>query len=723
MRQCLCFRGVAYYRRFVKNKSSILRRLPWEVFYSLSVLVLAPALSRWMLGMANFSGLLSDLAVAFLFLYPVVCLKRAFRFPFLLIWFLTHAASYELLKSMDRLPSLFDLGYLLDPDFIANSGFSFDLSDWAYRIFFGLSVMTLMLVRGVELKSLTQRARWLLVCTVLTASSFLVHSLFLTNKPGVSVYRQYNPVHWLMFQPFVEPSKSTIHASDEILLQDLSGPSAVRRGKAKNVLIIALEGLTGSYIKQSQEYFKLPVGAMHMKELSRVAEGGMIIPDFVAHSHQTIRGLYSLLCGDISKLSWSTPKAIQLQSLPDKAANCLPHQLAQKGFQTHYLQGAGMVFMGKDRFMPLIGFQESHGLEWFGNDVPANHWGVDDQIFFKGALDYVETLRKKKTPWFLTLLTVGTHQPYEVSEEFAAAYGGDKKKASVAFLDLQIANFLDELKKRGVFKDTLIIVTADESHGSELGDWASSWVPAIVFAPEQKKLPSINPGPYGLYDTTLSVLDYLGKVPTTIPGRSFFRKYLKPRDLVSFTADRLRWLSGDGKRIECNNQGQCRSCGSSSILGLAECENTIRSDSAEWVSKARWLDENLSRLTKRQIMHFANGTKLRQLLPWQDQWANNLIGAQYLDFPAGTQTEVRFKWKVLKTTAPGLRLRLILKQAEKNLPMLQDELPALKQNEVGELVFVFDNPKARSSFSFHLLPESSGDLEIIDFTIIVKEKT
>lgn len=109
----------------------------------------------------------------------------------------------------------------------------------------------------------------------------------------------------------------------------------------------------------------------------------MLIPDFVVHSHQTIRGLYSLICGDFSKLSWGTPKAFELQAFPDRAQDCLPAQLKKHGWSTHYLQAAGLGFMSKDRFMPLAGFEHVHGQEWFTETNPFPfEWGVVDSVFF-----------------------------------------------------------------------------------------------------------------------------------------------------------------------------------------------------------------------------------------------------------------------------------------------------------------------------------------------------
>lgn len=64
----------------------------------------------------------------------------------------------------------------------------------------------------------------------------------------------------------------------------------------------------------------------------------------------------------------------------------------------------------------------------------------------------------------LTLLTVGTHQPYSAPFEYMERYD-TPKQAAVAYLDDALGAFLDNLERQGVLKDTLVVVTSDESHG------------------------------------------------------------------------------------------------------------------------------------------------------------------------------------------------------------------------------------------------------------------
>lgn len=85
----------------------------------------------------------------------------------------------------------------------------------------------------------------------------------------------------------------------------LNGP-----GRARNLLVITLEGIPGAYLRPNRQALNSPFDEELMPKLSRWAERGMNTPDYVLHTHQTIRGLYAMLCGDYDKLANGTPRAL-----------------------------------------------------------------------------------------------------------------------------------------------------------------------------------------------------------------------------------------------------------------------------------------------------------------------------------------------------------------------------------------------------------------------------
>ena len=683
-------------------------------------------------GFAEPIGLLSDFSVLALGFLLAWSAPHWLRIVFLTVWALAQGMANELLTAMHRLPTWHDVIFVMDPDFIRKStgGTSLEFSDpfAAASIVIATLVLFFFPVQRANLKNF---GKGVLVVILL----FTGHAFFSRAYENQSIVSRYNPLHWFVADAISAPFRPELPSLSETDLPvsfretDLQGKPLVEKGRAKNILIVIMEGIPGLYNPDIRNALQVQPPDTEMPLLAEATADAMLIPDFVVHSHQTIRGLYAILCGDFSKFSFDTTKAVEIQNHPERARNALPAVLAVNGFSTHYLQAAGLTFMGKDRFMPAIGFQHVYGSEWFTEPEPYPfEWGASDPAFFKGAHKYITGLQTLGKPWMLTLLTVGTHQPYAVPEAVAAKYPS-RKAAIISILDQAIAEFIKDLRKDGVLDDTLVIITSDESHGSTIAEWICSWGTAMVLAPEQEYLPRIKKGTYGLVDITASILDYMEiAIPKTVIGRSFFRDYDQPRDMVSYTASRLRWLTGQGIRFECKRDGSCLSGPAKSLLGSpsAPLVETEGKEGERMLAMAALLDQNVASPSKARIFRF-DSAKIHNL-PERvaNEWSENLTGAQYLDFPAGSKVNVSIRVRAVKAPPEGIRLKLTLRQWEKEIkhipyPVFRE---LHKEGEESHVTFAFDNIKAQQSFSFHLTGEGKdAQVRVEEFTVTVTPET
>ena len=663
------------------------------------------------------AGFLSDIACGLVIFTLAIASPRWLRLPFLILWAMFQAGAQELLAAMQRLPGWYDLHYMADPDFIGAStdGLHFSSPYLTAIIFVSALAAGLLPARPVSGKK----------CFFVAALAlFALHYPLCRHLDEQSVAARYNPLHWLAASALADTYEGGQVAMPPGLISlDLTGQPILTEKKAKNLLIIVLEGIPGLYHPEIGAAFTAPPPEISMDKLAAATPEAMLIPDFVTHSHQTIRGLYALLCGDFSKQSWDMPKAYELQSHPERAGQCLPAWMATAGFATHYLQGADLNFMGKDWVMPMLGFQNVHGKEWFKekNPFPFN-WGVVDEVFFRGAAGYIAALETKGQPWMLTLLTVGTHQPYAVPDAIAARYT-NRKIATVALLDKAVADFVQTLRKRGILENTLVLITSDESHGAEQADWVSSWGLGVVLIPGEKA-PRLKKGGYGLVDTEVSILDYFGlPMPPAIIGRSFFRDYAAPREMVSFTTSTRRWHDMADIRHECTEDGLCRMVKAASILGTPDDFQDDDAGKKLFAIDAQLDRRQITSVSDRgeHILRFAKGELRRLPAKTRNDWADNLTGAQYLNFPAGSEVKVTVRVKAMQAPPSGVRLRLLAKQWEydqKDFPI--PDFPVLRTGEECLVEFSFKNQEARQSFSLYLLGEGKNALIRVDeFTVAV----
>lgn len=698
-----------------------------------TLVLLVPVCLRLANGWADPLGYLSDVGIGGALIVLLYRRPVWLALPVLLAWGVLNLASAELVAAVGRLPTPADLHYLGDVQFLENSAGG-SLANPGFAAALGLALLLWLTTRWVSRATPVAplpRYAW-----AAPALCLFAHAGTQALQPSeADEWQVFNLPHQLLAagvgegQARVEDWLEGDVVDPPVAMTglthlDLDGrPLLDAPGSARNVLVVALEGIPGAYLDINRRTLNSAYQERLMPKLSAWAERGMNTPDYVVHTHQTIRGLYAMLCGDYDKLDNGTPKGVEMLTQNQRNQQCLPAQLREHGFSTHYLQGAGLRFMAKDKIMPHIGFDTTLGLDWFKNPNYLEFpWGKDDKAFFEGALDYVGQLQKKTEPWMLTLLTVGTHQPYSAPADYLERYD-TPKQAAVAYLDDAVDNFLAGLERQGVLKDTLVVITSDESHGIEGVRLASAWGFNLMLAPEQAQLPQVKPGVYGHVDLTASVLDYFAfPVPNSLSGRSLFRDYASGREIMSFTNGKLRYHDGNNTFTECDFQQRCRSYASNGFIAeRATLTDRFRGQRARQVqARASALDQSVMGTPLNQHYQFGSATAIALQPQIKDDWADNLIGAQYLEMPKGSHTRVRL---TVRSADPQQNAYIVLKTKEfeqEVLVGLPTEEMLVTPDQPLEMEFSFDNPESRKAFSFHLLGHGLGAIEVSDFSVVTE---
>ena len=303
-----------------------------------------------------------------------------------------------------------------------------------------------------------------------------------------------------------------------------------------NVLLILVEGMSGAYLERVRQRAGLGplrgLGHLDMPRLNRRSHEALFFPNFIANQRQTSRGEYAILCGDYPSLVTHPARMTSGTALPHV---CLPQIMRELGYASVYLQAARLTYSSKDAFMPMAGFERVHGVQWFGNQARRNLWGVDDRTFFDGAKSLINELNADTRPWFLTLLTVGTHHPYWRPIGDTKAFAPTDLGTALEFADIALAEFLDALEASGVMRNTLVLVTSDEAAGlmdDSLGLHArvgQNWGTLAAFTPQGVR--GAVDAAHMQADIPISILDYLGHGDRwrVGVGRSIFRDYEEPR--------------------------------------------------------------------------------------------------------------------------------------------------------------------------------------------------
>src|SRR5690606_10089526 len=117
---------------------------------------------------------------------------------------------------------------------------------------------------------------------------------------------------------------------------------------------------------------------------------------------------------------------------------------------------------------------------------------------------------------------------------------------------------------------------------------------------------------------------------------------------------------GEDTFTECDFRQVCRSYQSEGFIAdEARYLGSFSGKKARLVAqRASLLDQSLQGGNLDQEYQFATHDRIRPKEKARDDWADNLIGAQYMELPKHSRTSVQMTIKVLRMDKQGARLRL-----------------------------------------------------------------
>ena len=134
-------------------------------------------------------------------------------------------------------------------------------------------------------------------------------------------------------------------------------------------------------------------------------------------------------------------------------------------------------------------------------------------------------------PFFLFLHLFEPHSPYRAPEPFFSRYADNPYDGEIAAVDALVGQFLDDLRRRGIYDDSLVVLLSD--HGEALGDHGEPEhgillyretirVPLMVKLPGSASAGERTAAAVELVDLVPTVLKVLGmEVPDGLAGRSW----------------------------------------------------------------------------------------------------------------------------------------------------------------------------------------------------------
>lgn len=603
---------------------------------------------RLSLAPADLRGALSDASVALLVIGIAGLLfairrwwARALGFLLVVAFLSMSFAIYEFIAIFDSLYASSHVSFLADSTFFGGS-----VRHLAHPVL--LASMLAIAVAGTLLARVPGRRWWrwwaasLLFC--------VLGQLVIRTSPDLDEWRQRHalPANLSLLRASAGVGPIPISADvRDVFRANLHGKRWVGPLSGRpNVLLIMIESASGAHLP-SVAAAEGVQSATSMPKLDALAQRHILLTHVISHQRQTNRGEYGILCGDYPKLL--TDQSKMSEQVYGAARRCLPEVLREAGYATAYIQSAPLGFMLKEQFMKKAGFEELIGDPWFQRSYARTDWGVDDKAFFEQALGPVIELHEAERPFFAALLTVGTHHPFTLPADAVIEGARTTQERAFRWADDALSKFLTELERQGVLRDTVVIITSDESAGLVKAASATqrllsqSWSFAVLMLPEPRaqRIDTL----YAHVDVALSVTDILGieREASGFVGRSWFREYETPRRLFAgntYARSVIMW-EPSGAALVCSES--FRQCMRSIPIDDRVFGPQRQSDQVS--VRERQLLAEVARLTRsgRAPMTESGGLRLltqdEVLVPATDG-KKLLIGGQYLRVPGGTTLRI-----------------------------------------------------------------------------------
>lgn len=226
-----------------------------------------------------------------------------------------------------------------------------------------------------------------------------------------------------------------------------------------NILLIIWEGCPAAFVEA--------VGgeADITPNLNQFASEGIVFTNCYANSYRTDRGVLCTLSG------WLGMPTASLMKMTDKSSTLpgLAESLSDAGYATDFWYGGDVGFTNMSSYLFESGYSKVKGDTHFSvADRNYSKWGVPDHVVLDSVANTILSRPDNSSPWMTTVLTLSSHEPWEVPYERLA----DKKQNSMAYTDHCIGLLVERLKTSAKWNDLLVVILPD--HGIPTDDKQSN---------------------------------------------------------------------------------------------------------------------------------------------------------------------------------------------------------------------------------------------------------
>ncbi len=249
----------------------------------------------------------------------------------------------------------------------------------------------------------------------------------------------------------------------------ISAPHSVLNTPRPNIVLIVLEGFGRTTATTSAN------GKAVTPQLDALRQSGVSFENMFANSYRTDRGTVAVMSGHPAH-----PVA-SIMKYPQKAHTlpAIASSLKAEGYATSFTYGGDANFTNTASYLYGTGFEQIIDQKSLHFDVPATEWGYADDVVCDFFAKEVMQLAGEGKPYFASLLTLSSHEPFEVPFDAFE----DKVLNATAFTDHHVGKMIDRWRNTPAWDNMLVILIADHGisypEGTQIGSVPRQRIPMV----------------------------------------------------------------------------------------------------------------------------------------------------------------------------------------------------------------------------------------------------
>lgn len=240
---------------------------------------------------------------------------------------------------------------------------------------------------------------------------------------------------------------------EELTASDYTDSLRLTSVEQPNIVIILLESWTADVIEAlGGDKGVTPYTDQLLNE-------SILFTNCFGSGYRTDQGLVCVLSGYPSQPDNS------IIAYPSKSGSLpsLCEFVKAKNYTSSFFYGGDIGFANMRSFIVQQGFEYISDQADYSASEQNSKWGAHDGKVFSKQIAY---LNKQKQPFISALLTLSTHEPFEVPIKHKFPHDSDPNKFrnSAYYTDQCLKAYFNEIKKTEWYKNTLFLLVADHGH-------------------------------------------------------------------------------------------------------------------------------------------------------------------------------------------------------------------------------------------------------------------